>query len=137
MTAPDHSRIKISDTHPAMYRTIRSVSILNVCLAINFWVWTPAFKPFNIPNELVGVIFFVLGVSQLIFLIFVPNLLMTRRLLGGFVFFNLVWGVLNAQQWYDGPASLQLPLYIVGLAVVIRPWITEPAVNPMTEKNGK
>jgi len=137
MIPKEHKRIKISDTHPALYRTIRNISILSICLAINFWIWTPAFKPFNIPNVLIGIVFFGLGVSQFIFLVLVPNLVITRHLLGGFVFLNLVWGVLNAQQWYDGPASLQLPIYIIGLAVVIRPWITEPAVNPMTEKNGK
>lgn len=129
-----HDRVNIYRTHPALYRSIMTLSVMNVFLAINFWTSTPTFVPYDIPKNLVGVVFFVLGVSQLISLNVFHNLPRVRFLLAASLTILCFWGLINTQQALAGVASFQLPILYVALAIMHLPLLVEAPVNPMTRR---
>lgn len=125
--------VNIRLTHPALYRSIRNLALGCIALAINFWTSHPTFTPLSIPNVVTGTVFAVLGVTQLVYLCVVRDLRWVRRVFAAVIGVNLVWGLINTQQWINGRASLQLPIYILIVAAQARPWLVEAPVNPMTE----
>jgi len=108
--------------------------VMSIALAINFWISTPAFSPFNINKNLVGVVFFLLGTAQLVFLSVFRNLRMVRRGLAVSIFVMASWGLSNVQQFINGHTSLQLPILYLTLAALQYVLLIESPVNPMTEK---
>lgn len=131
--AKRHNRVNIRRTHPGLYRSILTLSIMSVALAVNFWISNPTFNPYGIPKDLIGLVFFLLGWSQLIFLLF-RDLRKVRLVLAislGFMFF---WGVTNTQQFFAGNASLQLPILYITIAALHVPILIESPVNPMTRQ---
>lgn len=127
-------RIKIRNTHPALYRALMVLSSMKVLLAFNFWLFTPTFNPYGVSKDLIGVIFFLLGFSQIVFLNIFHDLRMARRVLASSVSFMFLWGASNAQQSFAGNASFQLPLLYVAISIMQIPLLIEAPVNPMTEK---
>lgn len=128
-----HRKLNIRHSHPALYHSIMVLALGSIALAVNFWTSRPTFNPFSIPKEVVGCVFFALGVSQLVFLNVVRDLRMVRLALAASIAVNLAWGLSNTQQWINGKASLQLPILYVAIALLQRPLLTEAPVNPMTE----
>lgn len=120
--------------HPNLYRSIMVFPLLSVALAVNFWISNPTFNPYGIPKNLIGVIFAVLGISQLIFLNLFHNLRMVRIGLSLSIAWMLFWGLSNTQQFLAGNASLQLPILYLALAVLQIPLLIESPVNPMTTR---
>lgn len=131
---PAPHNINLRKSHPGLYRLIMTLCIMRVLLALNFWTSTPTFNPYDIPKNWIGVIFFVLGVSQLLFLNVIRNLRMVRMVMAFSAGFMLFWGLSNTQQSFAGNASWQLPILYVALAVVQVVLLIESPVNPMMEK---
>jgi hypothetical protein len=129
-----HDRVKIRNTHPGLYHSIMTLSIMSVALAVNFWTSNPTFNPYDIPKNLIGVVFLLLGVSQLVFLNLFRDLRKVRLGLAVSLGFMLCWGIVNTQQFFAGNASLQLPILYVAVAALHVPLLVESPVNPMTRK---
>lgn len=132
MTTTRYNRVNIRRRHPSLYLSIMVLAIMSVSLAVNFWTSTPTFTPFNVNNNLVGIVFFVLGVGQLVFLNLVRNLTMVRLGSAFSIFFMVAWGLGNAQQSIEGKASFQLPIVYIALAALHYLLLQEPPVNPIT-----
>lgn len=129
-----HDRVQIRNTHPGLYHSIMTLSVMSIALAVNFWTSNPTFNPYGIPKNLVGVVFVLLGVSQFIFLNVFRDLRKVRLGLAVSLGFMLFWGLSNTQQFFAGNASLQLPILYVAIAVLHIPLLIESPVNPMTKR---
>lgn len=129
-----HNRVNIRRTHPALYRAIMTLSIMSVGLAVNFWTSTPTFTPYGIPKNLVGGIFALIGVYQLVFLNVFHDLRHVRLGLAVSLGWMLFWGISNTQQAFAGNASFQLPILLISIAVLHLPLLVEAPVNPMTRR---
>jgi hypothetical protein len=130
-----HRRINIRQKHPSMYHALMTFGLIEIALAFNFWLTTPTFDPYDIPKNGVGGIFFVLGVSLLLFLNVHRDLRKLRLALAVSIAFTFYWGIANTQQFFRGYASLQLPILFLGLCAAQMWWLIEAPVNPMTEKD--
>lgn len=129
-----HTGINIRKTHPGLYHMIMTLCVMRVALAFNFWYSNPTFNPLGVSKNIVGVIFFVLGASQLIFLNVYRDLRLVRIVMMVSIIVMMFWGLTNTQQYFQGNASLQLPILYVALAIVQVPLLIESPVNPMTER---
>ena len=129
-----HNRVNIRLTHPGLYHSIMTLGLMSVALAVNFWITTPAFNPFGVNKTLVGVVFFLLGTVQLVFLSVFRSLRMVRLGLAVSIFVMVSWGLSNVQQFINGHTSLQLPILYLTLAALQYVLLIESPVNPMTEK---
>lgn len=127
-------KVKIRNTHPALYRALMVLGFMGIALGFNFWFSSPTFNPYGIPKNIIGIIFFILGLSQIVFLNVLHDLRMVRLNLAFSVSWMFFWGVSNAQQFFAGNASLQLPILYVTLSILQIPLLMESPVNPMTEK---
>lgn len=134
MHVDKHDRVRIRLTHPGLYRSISTLSLMSVALAVNFWTSNPTFNPYGLPKSLIGVVFFLLGVWQLFFLNVRHDLRQVRRGLAASLGFILFWGLSNAQQSLAGSASFQLPILYVALAILHLLLLIESPVNPMTRR---
>lgn len=130
-----HDRVRIRSTHPGLYHSIMTLSIMSVALGINFWISNPTFNPYGIPKDLIGLIFFLLGASQLFFLNILRDLRKVRLGLAVSLGFILFWGVSNTQQSFAGNASWQLPILYITIAALHIPFLIESPVNPMTRRD--
>jgi hypothetical protein len=110
------------------------LGFMGLSLAVNFWFSKPTFNPYGWPKELIGTIFFVLGASQIVFLNVFRDLRMVRIALAVSISFMFFWGASNAQQFFAGKASLQLPILFITVSLLQIPLLLESPVNPMTEK---
>lgn len=129
-----HDEVRIRNTHPGLYSSIMTISITSMFLALNFWGSNPTFNPYGISKNHVGIVFFVLGASQFLFLNVFRNLRMVRRILAISFSFMGFWAFANTQQFFSGNASLQLPILYLALAVLQLFLLTEAPVNPMTKR---
>lgn len=129
-----HSRVYIRKTHPGLYHSLMTLSIMYVALAVNFWTSNPTFNPYGIPKDFIGAVFAVLGASLLVFLNLFRNLRLVRLVLAVSVSVMFWWGVSNSQQSFAGKASFQLPILYIILSIMQIPLLIEAPVNPMTEK---
>lgn len=130
----EQRKIDIRMTNPEAYRDMMTHSFISIGLAINFWNSHPTFNPFGWPKTIVGFVFFIFGVLGLTFLVAVRNLHRIRLLFTFSFIWYFGWGVVNAQQWHQHKASLQLPIILIGLAVLQFLVILKPAFNPMTAR---
>jgi len=129
-----HGRVNLSKSHPALFHSIMVLSVASVALAFNFWLSRPVFNPYGWDKRIVGTVFAILGVSQLVFLNLVRDLRMVRLTLAVSISWMFFWGVSNSQQSFAGDASFQLPILYVTGAILQIPLLIEAPVNPMTEK---
>lgn len=127
-------KVDIRKTHPTLYYTLMVIGLMSVALALNFWFSRPTFNPYGIPKNFIGVIFFLLGSTKLIFLNVVRDLRMVRLNVAVSVSWMFFWGFSNTIQFFAGNASLQLPILYIALSILQIPLLTESPVNPMTEK---
>lgn len=128
--------MNIRNTHPGLYYSIMTLSVMSVALAVNFWISNPTFNPYGISKNLIGVVFFLLGANQLVFLNVLRDLRKVRVGLAVSLVWVLFWGISNTQQFFAGNASLQLPILYVSVAVLHFPLLVESPVNPMTQRDG-
>lgn len=129
-----HKEVNLRKSNPTLYRSNVVFGVILILQGINFWTSNPTFNPYNIPKNLVGLIFFVLGVWHMIFLHVWRDLRKIRINLwisSGVVLF---WGLINTQQSVAGRASFQLPIWVVGLAALQLIHLIDAAVNPLMEK---
>jgi hypothetical protein len=129
-----HSRVNIRKTHPALYHSIMTLSLMSVGLAANFWTSNPTFNPYGLSKDIVGLVFFVLGFSHLVFLNIFRDLRVVRIVLATSISWTCFWGASNTLQSFAGKASFQLPILYLALAILQVPLLIEAPVNPMTEK---
>lgn len=129
-----HDRVNLRLTHPGLYHLIITLSLMSVGLAVNFWTSNPTFNPYGIPKNMVGVVFFLLGASQLVFLNVLRDLRKVRLVLALSGFVMLVWGLANSAQSFAGKASFQLPILYLSLATIQLWLLVESPVNPMTKR---
>jgi hypothetical protein len=111
-----------------------TLGVMSIALAINFWTSNPTFNPYGFDKNVIGGVFFTLGFSKLVFLNVLRDLRLVRIILAASISFHFFWGASNAQQFFAGKASLQLPILYIALAVLQMPLLVEAPVNPMTEK---
>lgn len=127
-------KIRLRHSHPNLWRQLMGYALLNVALALNFILLTPAFDPLGISKYWFGAIFMAMGVAKL----YALNGVLRRRLLrftiaanvGLLVFFGIL---LIAGFFSEHQTSLQLPIMYFGAAVIEFPMLKEPLVNPQTE----
>lgn len=131
-----HSRVNVRKSHPGLYHSLMTFSLTSVALAANFWTTHPAFSPYGINKIIIGLIFFALGISQLVFLNVFRDLRGVRIVLAASIAFMFFWGASNTQQFFTGNASLQLPILYLTLSILQVPLLIEPPVNPMTKRPG-
>lgn len=129
-----HNRVNIRKTHPSLYRSIMVLSIMSVALAINFWTSNPTFNPLGIPKHVIGGVFALLGVGQIISLNVIHDLRRVRLGLAVSLAFMVAWGIVNTQQALAGNASFQLPILYVALGVLHYPLLVEAPVNLTTKR---
>ena len=111
-----------------------TLGFMGIALAFNFWFARPTFNPYGLPKEYVGVVFFLLGSSQLLFLNVFRDLRAVRLALAVSISFMFFWGASNSLQFFAGKSSLQLPILYVAISILQIPLLVEAPVNPMTEK---
>lgn len=126
--------LKIRKSNPGLYHSMMVFGVMDITLGLNFFFSTPTFDPYGIPKIVPAMVFTILGVGQLLSLNAFHNLKMARIITAislGFMFF---WGLGNTQQFFDGKASLQLPILYVSLSILQVLSLIESPVNRMTER---
>lgn len=123
-------------THPNLYRALMTIGVIEFALGLNFLLTTPTFEQFNIPKNVIGAGFLVLGLGFLVFLNVRRSLRTVRVLLIVGIGYMLFWGVGTTETFFKGESSLQLCILYFGLAAIQAPLLLEPFFNPVTA-NGK
>lgn len=118
-------RSRLQNALGGLYTSIMTLSVMSVALAVNFWTSNPTFNPYGIPKNLIGVVFLLLGLNQLVFLHWFRDLRKVRYGLTASVSFMLFWGISNTQQAFAGEASFQLPILYIALAILHLPLLVE------------
>lgn len=129
-----HQRVNLRKSHPGLYHSILTVGCMGVALACNFWFTRPTFNPYGIDKNIIGTVFAVIGLSQIVFLVVARDLRMVRLTLAISVGWMLFWGLSNTQQFFAGKSSLQLPILFLVISALQFPLLVESPVNPFTEK---
>ena len=134
-----HARNKanLRRTNPNLYRSLMTIALTKVALGLNFLLTTPTFEQYNIPKNLIGVGFLVLGLSYLIVLNLWRNLKAVRILLVVGIAYMLFWGVGTTQTFFQGVSSLQLFILYTGLAALHAPLLTAPFLNIVMDRGEK
>lgn len=126
--------MRLRKTHPALWRSITTLSLLSVALAANFWRSNPTFNPLGIPKNLIAAIFAGLGIYLFVVLNVFHNLGRVRLGLAVSLGFMCFWGAVNSIQGFAGKASFQLPILYLFLAAMHYPLLVESPVNPVTRR---
>lgn len=127
-------QVNLRKSHPGLFHSILTVACMGVALAFNFWIFTPTFNPYGIDKNIIGIVFAVIGLGQLVFLIVVRDLRMVRIMLAVSISWMMSWGLSNTQQVFLGKASFQLPILFIVVSILQVPLLIESPVNPFTEK---
>lgn len=122
--------VKLHDTHPLLYRGFLTFALVSVALGLNFFFFTPAFNPYEIPVEITGGVFLALGLIKLAVIYKFPTLLNIRLSMAACMGWMIFWGVSTIMSF---PAtSLQLPILYAAM-VAFQMWhLLEPYKNPLT-----
>lgn len=127
-------RLNLRKSHPGLYHSIFTVACMGIALAVNFWFSKPTFNPYGIDRHVISLIFALIGGFQMVFLVLVRDLRMVRFMLAVSLSWMFFWGLSNSQQFFNGRASLQLPILFITVAIMQIPLLVESPVNPFTEK---
>lgn len=126
------------DTHPTLYKTHMTFAVGSILSGLNFLFLTPAFMPLSIDKWPVGLIFLGCGIVQLTLLLLSrtrPFLLKASMALT--VFIMMFWAGALTYDFFDRSlTSMQLPIFVLELAVIALWQFIEPLLNPATAKNG-
>lgn len=128
-----HNQINVRFAHPFLFSLLVIYAVRFMLQAVNFWTSNPTFDPWP-GKTTVGVVWFVIGAWQLVWLFLIPHL--DRVRLGSLVtvFAIALWGILNMRQSLDGKASFQLPIDLFALAAIHVRMLIEKPVNPATKR---
>lgn len=118
MTGKTSMGPKMKDSLPALYRGMLTLSLMSLALGLNFWTSTPTFNPYDIPKNVIGGVFFTLGLWQLLSINIRYNVKWVKSGLNASLIFILFWGLTNMQQSVAGKASFQLPILYISLAIM-------------------
>lgn len=125
------------NTHPNLYKTYMTFAVASISSGLNFIFLTPAFMPLSTDKWLIGLIFLGPGIVKLMLLLFGVNHLWLRTAMAVTVGIYTFWSMLLTYDFFDRSlTSLQLPIFVITLAILGFWWLVEPMVNPATEKNG-
>jgi hypothetical protein len=130
-----HRKVDVRKSHPSLYHLIMAVATGSIALGVNFWTSNPTFNPYGWSHHWIGVVFFIIGTAQALFLNIWRDLRLVRIALMLSSAFYVFWGGTNTQQFFNGNASLQLPIMFMIVAAVQALLLLEAPVNPMTEKD--
>lgn len=120
----------IRKTNPGLYRTLMRLAVMSILLGFNFFFYTPTFNP--IPKTIVGVIFTTLGIALFVSVNWIHK--GWRHVLAVSMGATFFWAIINTQQVFEGKASFQLPIFLLGFSVAHFFALIEPPVNPMTRR---
>jgi len=123
--------ISLRKSHPNLFRSLLTLAIMLSALGVNFFVKAPAFNPYGISRFVVGFVFLVLGMSQIIVLTVFHRLPVVRFLAAVSVSVMICWGIANSQQAFQGKTSFQLPILYLALGALQIPLLIEPRINPI------
>lgn len=127
----------MKNTHPNLYKTYLTYAVLSIALGLNFFFLTPAFMPFQLDKFRVGLPFLGCGIIKLMLLLFNSRNKWLRLSMALSVFIYTFWaGALTFDFFDRSLTSMQLPIFVLGLAALGYFLLIEPATNPATEKNG-
>jgi hypothetical protein len=126
--------IRLSQTHPSLYRSIMLLSTGSILMGLNFWIFNPAFLVYDLPNQLWGSIFLTLGIAEIVFLNLYRRLRLVRATMAFSIAYFAIFGLGTAQPVFEGKASLQLPILYGGLVVLYLVLLLEPFINPWTAR---
>lgn len=126
--------INLSRTHPNLYRIVMGYAVLCVAHGLNFWIFSPTFLIYDMPNWLWGTIFLAQGIFLLVFLKVRRSLRVVRAGMAFAVAYFLFLGIGTMQPVFEGQGSLQLPIWYVGAATFLIALLLEPFINPWTAK---
>lgn len=127
----------IRRTHPNLYGAYLMYGLLCVALGLNFLFLNPTFDPLNVPKQVPGGVFLVLGTCLLTFLNVRRSATLLRAAMASLIGVFLFWtGALTLDFFRLGQTSLQLPITFLALGALAIPLTIEPLVNPVTSKIG-
>jgi hypothetical protein len=126
--------VNLRRTHPNLYRTVMTFAVMSVVLGLNFWILSPTFLIYDLPNVLWGTIFLVLGFAKIVFLNIWRRLRAVRAVMAFAIAYFLFLGAGTSQPFFEGSGSLQLPILYLGCAALQIPLLIEPFVNPWTAR---
>lgn len=126
-------------THPNLFETYRTLAVISIASGLNLFFLTPAFMPLSLDKWIVGIFFLSCGIGQAAFLWINPKdhiwLMVSMAFTVGVYTF---WAGALTYDFFDRSlTSLQLPIFVIGLARLALIFLTEPFTNPATEKNGQ
>lgn len=125
----------VRNAHPNLYTMYLTYALLSIALGLNFLFLHPAFDPLHIPKWSIGTAFLGCGVVKLTLLVFASNTTSLRLSMALSVALMSFWaGALTFAFFQLHQTSMQLPLTYIGLAVLGFLLLTEPFINPATEK---
>jgi hypothetical protein len=127
--------VDLRKTHLNLWRMAFLLAVGELLLGANFLLLQPTYPIFHAPNELWGICFVVVAVSQMLALLVVHSLAFVRGCMSVAVAYTLIVAVGACEPWLDGVGSLQLAILYGGMAVIQIPLILEPFLNPMTNKS--
>lgn len=126
--------IDIRKTHPNLYWLVMTVGVMQIGLALNFFILSPTFPIYAAPNVLWGVIFLVIGVVKIASLNFYRRLPLVRAVMAFAVAYMMFLALGTCQPFLEDKGSLQLPILYAGLSALQIPLLVEPFINPWTAK---
>lgn len=123
------------NAHPNLYLTYMAYALLSIALGLNFLFLTPTFMPLDIDKWPIGLAFLSCGFVKLALLLFSSNHTWLRSVMALTVAMFAFWAGMTTFDFFRlSQTSLQLPLTYMGLAALGFLLLTEPFINPATEK---
>lgn len=130
----DNQMPDVRKSHPNLYYSLMLYAIGSIALGINFWVFTPTFLVYHLPNWLWGSVFLALGVGKLILLNFYRDPRLLRLFLAAAVGYFFFFSIGTIEPFTEGKGSLQLPILYVMFGLLQLPLLIEPWINPWTKR---
>lgn len=132
-----NGEIKISETHPTLYRILMVLSVVSIALAVNFLaglggVLRPTFSIWSFPNTVWAAIFLISSANSIVALNFYRRLRWVRRTMAFSAAYMLFLTVGTSVPGWEGNASFQLPIVYAGIALIQLVLLWEPFINPKT-----
>lgn len=137
MKKKKYNEIKLRYSHPNLFKGILTFAFINIGLGLNFYFTNPTFNPYMIDKNIIGTIFFSLGMAKIVFLMFLHNPKAVRVVMALEIAFMIFWGIGTSITFFQGKTSLQLFVLYAGIATSEIFLLLEPIVNPMTEVKEK
>lgn len=126
--------IDVRKTHPNLYRMIMLLGGTCLLLGLNFLVLNPTFLIFNLPNQIWGISFLLIGTAKIVFLNISRKLVLVRLAMSFAVIYYMLLAIGTSQPFLEGTGSLQLPILYTCIAFIQFVLLLEPFINPWTAR---